>query len=314
MKALTRPGAGRIPAPALVVTSIGSVQFGSAIARKLFDSLGAGGITFLRLLLSALILLALTRPAIRQWNRSAWLAAILLGAAMAGMNQVFYLAIRSVPLGIAVTVEFTGPLLMALVQTRRWRDLGWALLAGAGVVLLGAGHTSGAALTGLALALLAGLFWAAYIVLSARVGRHLPGVHGLGVALAVAAVIDAPFGAPQAAIVVHRPILLLGALAVALLSSVFSYGLEMTALRSIPTRVFGVLMSLEPAAAAIAGWLVLGQRLGPRQIAALLMVTLASAGVTLGRREQAGPTPGPTTGPAGSPPHEPADQSPVPLG
>jgi inner membrane transporter RhtA len=283
--------AERIPAPVLVLASISSVQFGSAIARRLFDSLGAGGVTFLRLVLSALILLALTRPDVRRWDRQAWTAAILLGAAMAGMNQVFYLAIRTVPLGIAVTVEFTGPLLMALVQTRRWVDLVWALLAGGGVVLLGVGSGSGAAITGLALALLAGLFWAAYILLSARVGRFLPGVQGLGVALAVAAVLDAPFGAPGAAVVRHRPILLLGGLAVALLSSVFSYGLEMTALRRIPTRVFGVLMSVEPAAAAIAGWLVLGQRLGPRQLAALLMVTLASAGVTLARRERTPPEP-----------------------
>ncbi len=313
MKHPSPPLAERLPAPVLVLASIGVVQFGSSIARRLFDSLGAGGVTFLRLSLSALILLAVTRPALRTWDRSAWQAALLLGASMAGMNQIFYLAIRTVPLGIAVTVEFIGPLLLALVQTRRWLDLLWAVLAASGVVLLGVGDTSGAAVTGLLLALLAGLFWAAYIVLSARVGRSLPGVQGLGVALAFAALIDAPFGAPEAAVVRHRPILLLGGLAVALMSSVFSYGLEMTALRRIPTRIFGVLMSLEPAAAAIAGWLVLGQRLGPRQLAALLMVTLASAGVTLGRRERGAPDPGPGTDPA-HPAGRPAEPTPAPLG
>ncbi len=162
----------------------------------------------------------------------------------------------------------------------------WALLAGAGVVLLGTGAGGAAPLGGLALAFLAGLLWAGYIVLSAKLGGLVPGTGGLVVSLAVGAVLVLPFGASGASAVLDRPELLIGGTAVALLSSAIPFGLEINALRRIPTRVFGILMSLEPAAAAIAGLLVLGQRLGLVEIVALLLVTLASAGVTLGRRDR----------------------------
>ena len=279
----------RAPAPLLVLVAIASVQCGSAIARGLFDDLGAAGVTLLRLALSALLLLVVLRPRVRSWSTEAWRAALLLSGAMAGMNLVFYLALRTVPLGVAVTVEFVGPLLLALVQTRRVVDLLWAALAAAGVVLLGSHPAHGVHLSGLALALVAGLFWAAYILASARVGRALPGTDGLAVALAVGALLVLPFGASGASHVLDRPALLLPAFAVALLSSVLSYGLELSALRRIPTRVFGILMSLEPAAAALAGLLVLHQHLRLRSSLALLLVSAASAGVTLGRREQAVP-------------------------
>ena len=274
----------RVPAPFLVLGAIISVQFGSAVARTLFDDLGAAGVTLLRLALAAVLLLVLLRPAVRRWPRSSWSAALLLGTAMAGMNLVFYLALRTVPLGIAVTVEFIGPLLLALVQTRRWLDLLWALAAAAGVVLLGAEPGPGVALSGLALALLAGLFWAGYIVASARVGQELPGADGLAVALGFAALLVLPFGLGDVAVVLDHPHLLLAGGAVAILSSILPYGMELSALRRIPTRVFGILMSLEPAVAALAGWLVLDQRLGQRGAAALVLVSLASVGVTLGRR------------------------------
>jgi inner membrane transporter RhtA len=187
-----------------------------------------------------------------------------------------------------VTVEFLGPLLLALVQTRRLLDLLWALLAAGGVTLLGLAAGGSAPIGGLALAFAAGLCWAGYIVLSARLGGLVPGTGGLAVPLAVASLIVLPFGARGASAVVDRPVLLVGGFAVALLSSVFAYGLEINALRHIPTRAFGILMSLEPAAAAIAGLIVLGQRLGPVEITALLLVTLASAGVTLSRRDRPG--------------------------
>jgi inner membrane transporter RhtA len=266
------------------------VQCGSAVARGLFDDLGAAGVTLLRLGLASLLLLLVLRPRVRAWSRAAWRAALLLGCAMAGMNLVFYLAIRTVPLGVAVTVEFVGPLLLALAQTRRLLDLLWALLAAGGVVVLGADSGSGVPLSGLVLALLAGLFWAAYILASANVGRTLPGTEGLAIALAVAALLVLPFGASGAVEVVHRPALLLPAFGVAVLSSVLSYGLELSALRRIPTRVFGILMSLEPAGAAVAGLLVLDQRLHLREVGALVMVSAASAGVTLGHRDSAVPT------------------------
>ncbi|WP_213008944.1 EamA family transporter [Paractinoplanes toevensis] len=276
-----------VPAPVLVLLAIVSVQFGSAVARTLFEDLGAAGVTLLRLALAAVILGLVTRPALRGWSGAAWRAAALLGVVMAGMNLIFYLALRTVPLGIAVTVEFLGPLLLALVQTRRLLDLLWAALAGGGVILLGAAGGGSAPLGGLLLAFLAGLFWAGYIVFSAKLGGIVPGTGGLTVSLAVAALLVLPFGAGGASAVLDDPRLLIGAAAVALLSSVLSYGLEINALRRIPTRVFGILMSLEPAGAAIAGLLVLHQRLGAVEIIALVLVTAASAGVTLTGAEPA---------------------------
>jgi inner membrane transporter RhtA len=281
-----RRRSGSVPAPVLVLAAIASVQSGAAVARTLFDDLGAAGVTVLRLGIAAVILGVLTRPRLRGWSAPAWRAAILLGLVMAAMNLTFYLALRTVPLGTAVTVEFLGPLLLALVQTRRAADAAWALLAGAGVALLGLDADASAPLGGLLLALLAGLCWAGYIVCSARLGRLVPGTGGLAVALAVATLAVLPFGAAGAARVADHPHLLIAATVVALLSSVFSYGLEINALRHLSTRVFGILMSLEPAAAAIAGLLVLGQRLGPREVAALLLVSVASAAVTLGRRDR----------------------------
>lgn len=276
--------AGRVPAPALVVTAVASVQTGSAIARTLFDDLGVVGTAWLRLLIAALVLLVVLRPPLRAWTGRQWGAAALLGTALAGMNVVFYASLDRVPLGVAVTVEFTGPLLLALVQTRRLIDLVWVLLAGGGVALLGAQAAGGRIeVLGLVLAFVAGLFWAGYILASARVGRLLPGVDGLAGALAFATLLVAPLGVGRASAVLEQPSLLVAASAVALLSTIVPYGLELTALRRLPTRVFGVLMSLQPAAAAISGYVILGQRLGAPELVALVMVTLASTGVTLAR-------------------------------
>ena len=279
---MTRPA---VPAPMLVLASIASVQVGSAVARTLFDDLGAAGITLLRIGIAALVIGIATRPRLRGWSPAAWRAAAALGLVMASMNLIFYLSLRTVPLGTAVTVEFLGPLLLAIVQTRRFTDLLWALLAGSGVVLLGLGSGAAVPVGRLVLPLAAGACWAGYIVLSARLGRLVPGTGGLTVSLAVAAVVVFPFGAGGASAVLHRPVLLIAAVGVALLSSVFPYGLEINALRHIPTRVFGILMSLEPAAAAVAGLLVLHQRLGLREIVALLLVSIASLAVTVSHRE-----------------------------
>ena len=277
----------RVPAPLLVLVAIVSVQVGSSLAKGLFDDFGAAGVTLLRLGLAALLLLAVLRPAVRRWSRQSWAAALLLGGAMAGMNLTFYLALRTVPLGVAVTVEFLGPLLLAVVQARRRVDLLWAALAGGGVALLGLDASGDVPLPGLLLAFVAGLFWAGYILASARVGQVLPGTAGLAVALSFSALLVLPFGLPGAVSgLADRPSLVVAAFGVALLSSVVSYGLELAALRRIPTQVFGILMSLEPAAAAVAGLVVLGEALGPRELLALLLVSLASAGITLaGARE-----------------------------
>ncbi|BCJ56549.1 DMT transporter permease [Actinoplanes sp. NBRC 14428] len=285
MTAVDRRPGRVVPAPLLVLGAIASVQVGSAVAGTLFDDLGAAGVTLLRLAVAALVLGIAFRPKVRTWTAGAWRAAALLGVAMAGMNLLFYLALRTVPLGVGVTVEFLGPLLLTLAQTRRLADLLWALLAGGGVALLGLGAGVSAPLGGLLLAFAAGLCWAGYILASAHLGTLVPGTGGLAVALAVAATIVLPFGVPGASAVLDHPHLLIGAATVALLSSVLSYGLEINALRRMPTRVFGILMSLEPAAAALAGLVVLHQRLGPREVAALVLVSLASLGATLAHRE-----------------------------
>jgi inner membrane transporter RhtA len=269
----------RVPAPALVLSAIVSVQVGASIGRRLFDDLGAAGVTLLRVGLAAVVLLAVLRPRLRTWAAPAWRAAALLGLTMAAMNLLFYQALRTVPLGIAVTVEFLGPLLLSLVQTRRLLDLAWALLAAGGVALLGLDASGDLPVGGLALAFLAGLCWAAYILASAHLGRAVAGHDGLAVAL----------GLGGAAGVVERPGLLVPAAAVALLSSIIPYGFELAALRRIPTRVFGVLMSIEPAAAALAGLAVLDQTLDGREVVALVLVSLASGGVTWSRRREAPP-------------------------
>ncbi len=275
-----------IPAPLLVLGSIASVQVGAGIGRTLFDELGAQGVTLFRIGLAALLLLAIARPRIRRWSRAQWRAAAVFGVAMAGMNSLFYQSLRTVPLGIAVTVEFIGPLAVALVQTRRALDVLWGLVAATGVVLLGLERTADVPLRGLLFAFGAGLFWAAYIFAGASLGQALPGLDGLAVALAVATVLVLPFGVHGAAGVVERPSLLLAAAGVAVLSSALPYGLEIGALRRLPTRVFGILMSLEPAAGAIAGFVILGQRLRALQLVAIALVCVASAAVTATGRSQ----------------------------
>jgi inner membrane transporter RhtA len=284
MSGRARAAAAAVPAPVLVLVAIVSVQTGSAFARTAFDVTGAAGITLLRLAISGLLLTALVRPSVRRWTRAQWVAAATLGLTMGAMNLVFYLSIREVPLGVAVTVEFVGPLALALVQTKRGRDFAWVVLAGAGVALLGLERGGSVPLGGLALALLAGMFWAGYILASSRVGSLLAGLDGLAVALLVGALLALPFGAAGAGRALTDGKALGAGVAVALLSSVVPYGLEMTALRTLPTRVFGVLMSLEPGAAAVAGLVVLGQVLGVRELVALVLVSLASVGVTLGQR------------------------------
>jgi inner membrane transporter RhtA len=283
----TTTAAPRVPAPVLVLLAVASVQCGSAVATTLFEEAGASGTVLMRLSFSALILLAVLRPRFWTWSRASLGAAAMLGLAMGAMNLTFYLSIRTVPLGVAVTLEFLGPLTVTLVQTRRWRDLAWALLAAGGVALLGFSGGDTAPLAGMAWALTAGGFWALYILASARVGRLVPGTDGLAVALLVGTLLVLPFGASGVAGVLDQPLVLLGGLGVAVLSSLLPYSLELAALRHLPTRVFGILMSLEPAAGAVAGLLIIGQRLAPPEIVALVLVSVASAGATLGRRQRA---------------------------
>jgi inner membrane transporter RhtA len=272
----------RVPPTLLVLTAVGSVQFGAALAKTLFDELGAGGTVFLRVGLAALLLVAVWRPRIGgRPRRDLWIP-VLFGLTLAGMNLAFYSALDRIPLGVAVTFEFIGPLGVAVAGSRTRLDLVWVVLAAAGILLLsdfGGADLDGA---GVALALLAGAFWAAYILLSARAGRAFPGGSGLALALCVATLPLVPVGVAQGGSELLDPSLLAIGAAVAMLSSAIPYSLELEALRRLPEHIFGVLMSLEPAVAALAGFVVLGQDLGARELAAILLVIAASAGAARG--------------------------------
>jgi inner membrane transporter RhtA len=280
-----------VPPTALVMLSIVSVQLGAAIAKTLFDSLGPGGTVFLRIAFASLVLLVLVRPKLGGHDRNAYGVAGLFGLALAGMNFSIYLAIDRIPLGVAVTLEFVGPLGVAVAGSRRMLDLLWVVLAAGGILLLAPlGAFGGMNLdpVGVAFALLAGCLWASYILLSARTGSAFQGGTGLVIALCVGTLVLAPFGVADAGYALLDPKLLLAGFGVAMLSSAIPFSLELEALRKIPARVFGVLMSLEPAVAALAGFLVLGERLGIRAVVAIVFVTIAAAGASLfGRRGEA---------------------------
>ena len=269
---------------ALVLLGIVSVQVGSALAKQLFGAAGSFGTVALRLFFAATVLLLWWRPSLRM-NRRAWLVVIGYGVILGSMNLCFYLALERIPLGIAVTVEFLGPLTVALVASRRWLDVFWALLAGCGVVLLmeGRGDLN---LTGFLFALAAGTFWGLYILVGAALGRHTTGGNGLALGIAAAALVAVPFGAWEAGAALLQPWVLAAGFGVALLSSVIPYSLELEALRKMPPRVFGILMSLEPAMAALVGLVVLHESLHWSQWIAVMCVVAASAGATRGARPE----------------------------
>ena len=285
--------ARRIPAPVLAVVAIFCVQFGNAFAGSFFDQVGPLGAAALRLAFGAAILGAVVRPRMRGWDARTWLGVGVLGVALAGMNSLIYLAIHEIPIGVAVTVELFGPLAVAAAGTRRRVDALWVLLAVAGVALLGLETGGDLSLAGLLLAGAAAAFWALYIVASSRLGPRVRGVDGLAAAMIVAALIVVPIGAvPAIAAVSVAPWLLAVFAGVALLTSAIPYALEFTALKTMPSRVFGVLSSLGPAVAALAGLVVLHQLLSLPQLAAVALVTVASIGVVATSRR------GPRTSPA----------------
>ena len=270
--------ADRIPPTLLVLAAVSSVQLGGAFAKTVFDEIGPGGTAFLRVLFAALILAALWRPAVRGLSAAEWRLAVAYGFALVAMNLTFYEALDRIPLGIAVTFEFVGPLGVAIVGSRRPLDLVWVALAAAGILLLSDFGTADLDGLGVALALLAGCFWAAYILLAVRVGRVYEGATGLTIGMCAGAVMLLPFGVAEAGGDLLSTEAVAVALAVAVLSSVIPYSLELEALRRLPAGVFGVLMSLEPAAAALAGFIVLDEGLATREVVAIALVVAASAG------------------------------------
>jgi inner membrane transporter RhtA len=271
-----------VPPTLLVLAAIASVQFGAAFAKTLFDEIGPGGTVFLRVLFGAIVLAAIWRPRLGGHDRRDLGLAALFGLVLAAMNLCFYASLDRIPLGIAVTFEFVGPLGVAVFGSRRGRDLVWVGLAAAGILLLSDFGTADLDEVGVALALLAGGFWAAYILLSARVGRVFPGGAGLALAMVVATVPLAPVGVASAGSDLAVPSVLALAAVVGVLSSAIPYALELEALRRLPVGVFGVLMSLEPAAGALAGLVVLGEELATRELAAIALVVAASAGAARG--------------------------------
>jgi inner membrane transporter RhtA len=271
-----RPPAGRERAAAvgLVLAAAVSPQIGAAFAVTLFDELGPGGAAFLRLAFAAIVLWAIWRPRLTGDLRLAGAFGVALGL----MNWSFYEAIDRIPLAVAVTIEFAGPLLVAVIGSRRPLDGVWIALAAAGIVVLvdpGGGSMDAA---GVGFALAAATCWMAYIYLSKRTGAAFAGGAGLAIAMAVGALIVLPAGVFQAGGALAAPDLLASALIVALASSVLPYSLELEALRRLPEAVFGVLMSLDPAVAALAGFVLLDQDLGGRELLAIAMVVVASAG------------------------------------
>jgi inner membrane transporter RhtA len=266
-------------AAAMVVGAIASVQCGAALATTLFDEVGSAGAVFVRSLFGALLLLAVAGRAATALRRSQRRDVALFGVTLAGMNLCFYASLEHLPLGIAVTLEFVGPLGVAVFGSRQRRDLLWALLAAAGILLLSGGAGGeGIDALGALLALAAGGFWAAYILLSARVGTHGPGLGGLAAAMAFSAVLVAPFGIAAGGGDLLDPAVLAVGLGVGLLSSAIPYALELEALRRLPNAVFGVLMSLEPAVGALVGFLALSQGLALTEAVAIALVVAASAG------------------------------------
>ena len=271
-----------MPPTLLVLVSIASVQFGAAFAKTLFDELGAGGTVFVRTLVAAIVLVLIWRPRLAGHDRRDLGLALVFGLVLAAMNFCFYSSIERIPLGIAVTLEFVGPLGVAVFGSRRPLDLLWVVLAAAGILLLSDLGSGGLDRLGVALALFAGVLWAAYILLSARMGRAFPGGAGLALAMVVATVPLAPVGIADGGSQLLVPEVLLAGVAVGVLGSAIPYALELEALRTMPVGVFGVLMSLEPAVAALAGFLVLDEGLVTRELVAIGLVVAASAGAARG--------------------------------
>ncbi|WP_113704268.1 EamA family transporter [Nonomuraea lactucae] len=278
---LLRAAADSIPPSGLVLLGIFSVQLGAAFAKELFAALPPSAVVFLRIMAGALIMGAVARPRLKGLSWRDWAVGLGFGATLALMNLSFYEALSRLPMGIAVAIEFLGPLGVAVAASRRRLDLVWVGLAGLGIALLAPwGGTEAVSWAGIGFALVAGACWAGYILLAAAAGQRFPGTSGLSFAMVASAVVIAPVGITTGGADLLRPELLLIGLGVGLLSSVIPYSLELQALRQMPKRVFGVLMSLEPAAAALIGVLLLGEILQVRQWAAIVCIVAASLGST----------------------------------
>jgi len=276
---------GRVSPLALVFGSIIAVQFGAAISVTIFDEVGVAGSTLLRLAFASLFLFLLSRPKVSQWSARQFKMAVAFGVTLAAMNLAFYLAIDILPVGVATTIEFIGPISIAAIFSRRLLDGLWVALAAAGVVLIAQPWSGGSLeLEGVLMALLAAFFWAVYILIAQRAGEIFPDRDGLTIAMMIGtAIVFIPGVASGGSMLVTPQILLLGAV-IGLLSSLIPYSFELEALRRMPARVFGTLMSVEPAVAVLAGFIVLSQKPTLLELFAISLVVAASVGVTRSAR------------------------------
>lgn len=271
------------PIPAVLLAII-SVQSGAAIAKTLFPSIGAAGTASLRIGISSLILMAVYRPKLTKLTKEQWKFVIPYGLCLGAMNLVFYFAIERIPIGLAVTLEFIGPLMVAVLGSKRAVDFLWVLLAAAGIVLIAPWNTNGVDILGAALATLAGAFWAAYIVLGGKISQKMDGNEAVATGMLLAACLVVPFGIFGSRLEGLTPKFLGMGIALALLSSAIPFTLEMKALGRLPARTFSILMSLEPAAAAICAFIFLQEYLSFNEILAVVFVVAASAGSTITSR------------------------------
>ncbi|SDH65847.1 inner membrane transporter RhtA [Paraburkholderia steynii] len=263
----------------LGLLSMSCVQFGAALSAPTMAAFGAFSTTWLRLAWAAVILALVVRPKLRSYSRAHWIAAGVLGVAMAGMTLCFFSAIERIPLGLAVAIDFLGPLTVATLGVRRLRALLWPLLAVAGVLLL-AHDRSGwiGEPVGMLLAVGAACGWGSYIVLMKKTGALFAGLEGLSVSLIAAALVATPFGLIEHGLHI-APMQLAATAGLAVLVPLLPYALEMIALRHMPAASFGILMSVEPAIGAAAGFIVLNQPMTALQLAGTLFVVSASVGV-----------------------------------
>lgn len=282
-----------VPPELLIVVGTLSVQFGGGLATALIRQYGALQMVALRIVFGAAMLVVFQRARVRGVSRAALASCLVLGVILAAMNALFYVAISRIPLGVAVTIEFSGPLTVAVLGSRRWLDLVWVAMAGAGIYVLAGGRLEAADLVGVAASLGAGICWGLYIVTGRRVAREWPDGRGLTLAMVVAAVLIVPVALVGSDVrpLLAAPAALAGGVAIALFSSAIPYTAEIAALRRLPAATFGVLMSIEPAIAAAVGFLLLGQVLHGEDLAAIAFVALASAGASLSARHFAA-TPG----------------------
>lgn len=271
----------KIPALPAVLLAIISVQGGAAIAKGLFPLLGSAGTASIRIGFSAVILLAVFRPNLKGLSLQQWKAVIPYGISLGAMNLIFYLALERIPLGLGVTLEFIGPLLLAVSGSKRAIDFLWVVLAAIGIACIAPWSSKGADLLGMLLALLAGGFWAAYIVLGGRISKLMDGGQAVSIGMIFASVVVLPFGIAGGILNHFSPVMLLSGITLALLSSAIPFTLEMNALKKMPARTFSILMSLEPAVAALCGLVFLHEILSFYEWLAVALVIIASAGATL---------------------------------